>query len=151
MLNFLQAIRPVDITLLIAFCAAVAAAGTYFVHYIRVRHERARLCVDRASLVGTTASFRLVNAGGRSAFDVLIAVSDRSTVSGMECVRSDEIVSLSFENMEFPVEITLAWTDTLSRRVAECRTIQVTTAGLQFGPVRKGRIGQDAWPLALAT
>lgn len=150
MYSFLQAIRPADITLLLLFCSALAAAGVYFVNWLRVRHEGACLCIDRAAVDGTATTLRLTNAGSRPGFDVRVALSDRPSAVGLECVRRDETVALSFEDVRFPMEVTIAWTELLAGRIVRRRTMQLTGGIVQYGPTLDGSVQEGAWPLAIA-
>lgn len=147
---FLQTIRPGDIAILIAFSTALAAVGTYFVYWLRLRHDRSTLLIDRASLAGTRLNLRVVNAGSRSALDVLVELSDHPNFVGMECVRADEAILLAFDTVQLPLTATLAWRDPFLGRFVECRTVQMSADGLQFGPRQKGQIESSGRPLAIA-
>jgi hypothetical protein len=80
-----------------------------------------------------------------------VALSDRPALLGFECVRADEIVHLSFEDVRFPVEVTIAWNDTLARRVVERRTVQLGDGTVQLGPRTKASMDEGAWPCTLAS
>jgi len=115
-------------------CAALAAAGLFYIQKQRLRLERARVIASLIELVGGRLEATLTNAGMRSAFDIRVQIRGFEAEHGLEALIAGSEQIMHFEQFEMPVTLVIAYTDDLMGRRAESRGIELVGGRLVIHP-----------------
>lgn len=122
------------IAVLIALCAAIAAAGAFYVQAVRLRLERA---VVRVTTVGRTSrgglDVTVTNIGGRAAFDVELSIGPLCPGLYLEGLKAGGDHVFELEDVELPGGIRLQFTDPYTGRTAEERSVMTVGGKLSLG------------------
>lgn len=132
---------PSAIPLLVAFCAALAAAGVYYINVRRLRHERARPRVvavrhgDDAHVVVTVA-----NVGARPALDLELSADPLAPGIGLEGLAASGQRELDLGSIDLPAWLTISFDDLHDGRVSERRLLQYDGGAFLLGKIKGTRV-----------